>query len=78
MTSEKQAQKFYTDDLGGTSDWLKHHPELGSGMSSERNFCSALFLNCHFVRKQVVASQNVSSFLSLVTYIKHLNDYDLH
>lgn len=39
---------------------------------------SALFLNCHFVRKQVVASQNVSSFLSLVTYIKHLNDYDLH
>ena len=40
MTSEKQAQKFYTNDLGGTSDWLKHHPELGSGMSSERNFCT--------------------------------------
>lgn len=40
MTSEKQAQKFYTDDLGGTSDWLKHHPELGSGMSSETNFCT--------------------------------------
>lgn len=76
MMSEKQAQKFYTDDLGGTSDWLKHHPELGSGMSSERNFGTLPQLP--FREKQVVASQNVSSFLSLVTYIKHLNDYDLH
>lgn len=46
MMSEKRAQKFDTDYMSlsrsgwySTSDWLKYHPQLGSGMSSVRNFC---------------------------------------
>ena len=57
MTSERQAQKFHTDDalLPRSEQWRVISIEF---------LCT--FLRCHITWKSVVASQNVSCFLRLI------------
>ena len=64
---------WHCPDLGRDSDWLKicftnqrHYPFLGSNTSDTSMAFLQSFLRRHFVRKRMVASQNVGYFLRLI------------
>ena len=71
MTSEKQAEKFHTDDVplprSGELFWL-----VGNLLHPNRNITNiwVVFLRHHLVEKPPMASKNVGRFLGL--QLKHM------